>query len=240
MNIIPAIDIRGGSVVRLSRGDFSAQTTYKGSPADVAKRWEIAGARSLHVVDLDGAREGRPVSLDHVRDICRAVKAEVELGGGIRDEEDIEKAIDAGVSKIVIGTRALDEKFLKGVVRRFGSAIVAGIDASSGVVFTKGWALKTKASAVDLAKMVESSGVKTINYTDISKDGMLTGPDVDSVSEVMGAVNIDVVLAGGISCIDDLIRLKDLPGRPLSGVIIGKALYEGKVDLAEAIRICGD
>ena len=238
MVIIPAIDIRGGKVVRLSQGKFSAETVYSDSPVETAKKWEAAGAEMIHVVDLDGAAQGRPENLELVRMIAKAVKPMIELGGGIRDEASIQKAVDAGVSKVVIGTKALDPKFLEGAVKKFGSKIVVGIDACEGFVCTKGWVVTTKANAVDLARQVESAGVSTINYTDISKDGMLAGPNIDSVIELLEATRLDVVLAGGISGINDIRRLKTIPGRGLTGVIIGKALYEGRVDLKEAIEIC--
>lgn len=238
MIIIPAIDLRGGKVVRLSQGRFSDETVYSDSPVEMAKKWEAAGAEMIHVVDLDGAAEGRPVNLDLVRMISKAVRSKIELGGGIRDEASIQKAIDAGVSKVVIGTRALDQKFLESIVKKFGSSIVAGIDACEGLVRTKGWVVTTKANAIDLARQVESAGVKTINYTDISKDGMLAGPNIDSVVELLEAIRVDVVLAGGVSSINDIRRLKTLPGRGLKGAIIGKALYEGRIDLKEAIEAC--
>lgn len=236
MIVIPAIDIRGGKVVRLTQGRFSEETVYSDSPVDMARRWESAGAEMIHVVDLDGAAQGRPVNLDIVRKIASAVKADIELGGGIRDEESIGKAVDAGVSKVVLGTRALDEKFLAHAVKAFGSNIVVGIDASNGVVFTKGWVVKSGAKAVDLARMVESAGVRTVNYTDISKDGMLAGPNIDSVKELLDATGLEIVVAGGVSEISDIKKLKAIPGRGIKGAIIGKALYEARIDLGEAIK----
>jgi phosphoribosylformimino-5-aminoimidazole carboxamide ribotide isomerase len=238
MIAIPAIDIRGGKVVRLSQGKFSDETVYSDSPVETAKKWEAAGAKMIHVVDLDGAAEGRLRNLGLVREIVAGVSVEVELGGGMRDEESIEKALDAEVSKVVIGTKALDAKFLGAMVKRFGGRIVVGIDASEGLVRTKGWVAATKTKALDLAKKVESLGVRTINYTDISKDGMLTGPNIESVKELLQATKLDIVVSGGVSSLDDIRRLKALPGRGLKGVIIGKALYEGRVDLAEAIKLC--
>jgi len=238
MIAIPAIDIRGGNVVRLNQGKFSEETVYSDSPVETAKRWEAAGAEMIHVVDLDGAAEGRVRNLGLVREITAAVTARIELGGGVRDEESIEKAIDAGVSKVVIGTRALDAKFLESALRRFRDNIVVGIDACEGLVRTKGWLVATKTKALDLAKEVEALGVRTINYTDISKDGMLAGPNIDSVAELLQATKLDIVLSGGISSVDDIRRLKKLPGRGLAGVIIGRALYESRIDLAEAIKEC--
>jgi len=235
MIIIPAIDIRGGKVVRLAQGKFSDETVYSDSPLEMAKRWDACGAEMIHIVDLDGAAEGMPKNLDTVRMIASAVKARIELGGGIRSEASIGKAIEAGVSKVVIGTKALDEAFLKAIVRRFGDSIVVGVDASRGMVCTKGWVCRTEATVEGLVKKVESFGVKTINYTDISKDGMLEGPNVGSLRELLGITKMDVVLAGGVSSVRDIEKLKQLEGNGLKGVIIGKALYENRIDLKEAI-----
>lgn len=238
MIAIPAIDIRGGKVVRLRQGNFTEQTTYSDSPVEIAAQWAACGARMLHIVDLDGAVEGMVKNLDLVRKIAAAVKMQVELGGGIRDEDSIRRAMDSGVSKVVIGTRALDENFLRPVLKKFGDSIVVGIDASQGMVVTKGWVVKTASKAVDLARRVESLGARTINYTDISTDGMLAGPNIDSLRELLEVTTMDVVVAGGVSSIEDIRRLKALEEDGLRGIIIGKALYEGKVDLTEAIRIC--
>jgi phosphoribosylformimino-5-aminoimidazole carboxamide ribotide isomerase len=238
MIVIPAIDIRDGKVVRLAQGKFSEQTTYSASPVEMAKRWACCGAEMIHIVDLDGAALGIPQNLALVRQIADAVDVKLELGGGIRSEDSICKAIEAGVSKVVIGTRALDEKFLGDAVKKYGDRLVVGVDASDGLVVTKGWVHKTTMSAIEFANKVESMGVKTINYTDISKDGMLEGPNIESLNELLDATGIDVVLAGGISSIEDMKRLISLKAKRLKGVIVGKALYEGRLDLAEAIKAC--
>jgi phosphoribosylformimino-5-aminoimidazole carboxamide ribotide isomerase len=238
MIVIPAIDIRGGKVVRLSQGRFSAETVYSDSPVETAKAWEASGAGMIHVVDLDGAEEGNPKNLDIVRKIKSAVRSEIEFGGGIRDEASVQKAVDAGVSKVVIGTMAMDASFLKSALQKFKDNLVVGIDAYRGFVCTEGWAVVTKVAASSLARRVESLGVMTINYTDISRDGMLEGPNIESVAELLKATGLDIVLAGGVSGIDDIKRLKSIPGRGLKGVIIGKALYEGRIDLKEAIKTC--
>ncbi len=238
MIAIPAIDIRLGKVVRLSQGEYSRQTTYLDSPLDVAKRWESLGAEMIHIVDLDGALEGSSRNLDIVGSIAKSVKVKIELGGGIRDEETIRKVLGVGVEKVVIGTRALDQKFLDSVVKSYKNNIVVGIDAKEGMVCTKGWVFKTEITAIELAKRVGEAGVRTINYTDISKDGMLGGPNIDLLRDLMRSTKLDVVAAGGVSGIEDIINLKSLESDGLKGIIIGKALYEGKVDLAEAIRIC--
>lgn len=238
MRIIPAIDLKGGNVVRLAQGMIDRETIYSDSPVEVARKWASFGVKMIHVVDLDGAFEGALKNLDIVRQIAKAVKPKIELGGGIRDEAAIKASLDAGVSKVVIGTRALEERFLEKIVKRYGKNIVVGIDARSGMVRTKGWTSETDVKAVDLARKIEAAGVKTINYTDISRDGMMEGPNLESLQELLRAVDIDVVVAGGISDIEDIRNLKKLERDGLAGIIIGKALYEARIDLKEAIDIC--
>ena len=240
MIIIPAIDIRGGKVVRLTQGKVAFETVYFDSPLEVAKMWAACGADLLHIVDLDGAIEGKFRNLELVKKISRSVDAKIELGGGLRDIDTIKEALDSGVEKVVVGTKALDEKFLSDAVKKFGEKIVAGIDAKDGVVFTKGWLTKTGTKAVDLAKRMADIGVKTINYTDIARDGMLEGPNIKALKEMLGAIRIGIVAAGGISKLDDVKRLKSLEADGLKGMIIGKALYEKTIDLREAIRVCAD
>ncbi|MDD5421899.1 MAG: 1-(5-phosphoribosyl)-5-[(5-phosphoribosylamino)methylideneamino]imidazole-4-carboxamide isomerase [Candidatus Omnitrophota bacterium] len=238
MLVIPAIDIRGGKVVRLGQGEFNRETIYSDSPVDVAKKWDSFGVDMIHVVDLDGAKEGRSVNIKVVADIVRNVRARIELGGGVRDEEAISAAINAGVTKIVVGTKALDEDFLIKVAPRYEGTLVAGIDARSGMVHTNGWVIKTGTKVSDLVKRIERSGIRRINYTDISKDGMLEGPNIKELKELIRSTRLDVVAAGGVSTIEDVKALKALEKDGLKGMIIGKALYEGKIDLAEAVKIC--
>ncbi len=238
IQVIPAIDIKGGKVVRLTQGRPSDETIYFDSPLEVAQNLASFGVGLIHIVDLDGALKGRPKNLAIIKRIAKSIKPKVELGGGIRDEATIKKVLDSGVEKVVIGTKALDEKFLKRVAGLFKERIVVGIDAREGIVHTKGWQDKTTVKAIDLAKEIECSGIKRINYTDISRDGMLEGPNIDSLRELLKATSLDVIAAGGISNIDDLKQLKLLEGDGLRGVIIGKALYENKIDLGEAIEVC--
>ncbi|MDD5495728.1 MAG: 1-(5-phosphoribosyl)-5-[(5-phosphoribosylamino)methylideneamino]imidazole-4-carboxamide isomerase [Candidatus Omnitrophica bacterium] len=238
MKVIPAIDIRGGKVVRLRQGSINEETVYSDSPLETAEHWSSYGVEMIHIVDLDGAFEGRLKNLDIVRDIAKRVKAKIELGGGIRDESAIRKALDAGISKVVIGTRALDGDFLKKLDKEMKGSLVVGIDARRGIVHTKGWVFKTRMKAVDLAKNIEAEGIRTINYTDISKDGMMEGPSLNSIKEILKAVDIDVVASGGISSMEDVKNLKALEKDGLCGMIIGKALYENTIDLKEAIRVC--
>ena len=238
IQIIPAIDIRHGRVVRLEQGAARKETVYPDSPVEMAKKWASLGAELIHVVDLDGAMEGNLKNLDIVKAITKAVKIKIELGGGIRSEESIKKALETGVSKVVIGTKALDEKFLKKIAKDFKDKIVVGIDSSNGFVSTKGWLFKTKIKATDLVKKVEEAGIRTVNYTDISRDGMLEGPNIDSLRAILRASKLDIVASGGVSTIEDVLRLKALEAEGLKGIIIGKALYEKRIDLAEAIKIC--
>jgi len=240
MKVIPAIDIKGGKVVRLAQGKFGSQTVYSDSPLETAKRWASFGVEMIHIVDLDGAVEGKPINIDIVKKIAATVRPMIELGGGIRDAETIGKTLSAGIGRVVIGTKALDEKFLSDMAGRFVGKIVAGIDARKGYVYTKGWLFKTKVKAIDLATKMEKAGIRAINYTDISKDGMLEGPNIASLQEFLGATSLDVVASGGVSSLDDVRKLKALEKDGLTGIIIGKALYEGKIDLADAMRICSE
>ena len=238
MRVIPAIDIKGGKVVRLSQGDASKETIYSHSPIEIARRWASAGVELIHVVDLDGALTGRLVNFDIVKEMAESVKVKIELGGGIRDADTIQMILDAGIDKVVIGTRALDNDFLKDIGKRFGPSIVAGIDAKDGLVRTKGWVSETGTKAIDLAKRIEAEGIRTIIYTDISRDGMMEGPNIPGLEAMLESVKIDVIASGGVSTIDDLRELKALESKGLVGVIVGKALYEGKLDLSEAVSLC--
>jgi len=240
MKVIPAIDIMGGKVVRLKQGVATAVKVYSDSPIDMARQWVSYGVDLLHVVDLDGALEGKLKNLDIVKEIVKNVSAKVELGGGIRDEKTIEEVLKAGVDKVVIGTKALDERFLLRVGEIFGDRIVVSIDGRDGIVYTKGWVEDTRTNVIDLVNKIEMSGIRTINYTDITRDGTLEGFNIKSLEVLLEATTVDVVAAGGISSLIDLKRLKPLEKEGLAGIIIGKALYEGTVDLGEAIKICGD
>jgi phosphoribosylformimino-5-aminoimidazole carboxamide ribotide isomerase len=238
MKVIPAIDIRNGRVVRLAQGASKRETVYLDSPLEAARMWAAEGADFIHIVDLDGAIEGKFKNLSLIKEIADKTKAKIELGGGIRDENTIRDILAAGVEKVVIGTKALDDAFLSDMVKKFGEKIVTGVDARRGFVHTKGWLLKTKIKATDLVKRIADTGVSTINYTDISRDGMLEGPNIEAILEILRAVKVDVVAAGGISTIEDVKRLKALEKEGLKGMIIGKALYEKTIYLREAIAIC--
>ncbi len=238
MKVIPAIDIRLGKVVRLAQGKAECETVYFDSPLEVARMWAAQGARLIHVVDLDGAIFGEQKNLKIVKDIVDAVDVKIELGGGIRDLKTVQSLIDAGIEKVVIGTRALEEDFISKASKRFGDRIVVGIDARDGTVLTKGWLFKTEMKAVALAEKMASLGIKTINYTDISRDGMLKGPNIESLKKILEVEGVEIVASGGVSTIEDVKRLNALGRSGLKGMIIGKALYEKTIDLKEAIRIC--
>jgi phosphoribosylformimino-5-aminoimidazole carboxamide ribotide isomerase len=237
MIVIPAIDIRNGKVVRLVQGDYARSTEYPDSPLEVARKWDSCGVKMIHVVDLDGALIGEPRNLAIVSDIAKKVKARIELGGGIRSEEVVSRILDMGVEKVVVGTMALNDVFMKNLESRFRERVVAAIDARGGIVHTKGWRAKSKIKAVEFAKTLEGLGVKTINYTDISKDGLMEGLNLLSIEEFLMGRSASVVVGGGISSLDDIKALKKMERYKLAGIIIGKALYENKLDLVEAIKI---
>jgi phosphoribosylformimino-5-aminoimidazole carboxamide ribotide isomerase len=232
--IFPAIDLKGGKVVRLQQGRSDATTIYSDDPAAVAKRWEDEGARYLHVVDLDGAFEGEPRNWEGVRAILRAVQIPIQLGGGLRRRSQVEEALQMGVTRVVLGTKACDSTdFVSALVEDFRTRIVVGIDARDGFVAVKGWTEQTKLTAIEFAQQVTRLGVQNIIFTDVSTDGMLSGPNYSAITSVCGAVTCNVIASGGISGIEDIARLRHLAEHlpNLVGVIIGKALYDGRIDL---------
>jgi phosphoribosylformimino-5-aminoimidazole carboxamide ribotide isomerase len=232
--IYPAIDLKGGKVVRLRQGQADAQTTYSDDPVAVARRWEGEGGRFLHVVDLDGAFEGTPQNWDSVRAILKAVQIPVQLGGGLRSRSQIEDAIAMGVTRCVVGTKACESPaFVEELAGAFGAHIAVGIDARDGFVAVKGWTEKTKLTAVEFAQQVSDRGVAHIIFTDVATDGMLTGPNYIAIAGVCDAVNCFVIASGGVGSADHVRRLRALAEQRdnLTGVIIGKALYDGRVSL---------
>jgi len=238
MLVIPAIDIKGGKVVRLTQGAADKETVYSDYPLMMAEKWASFGVDMIHVVDLDGALEGRLKNLKIIENIAKSVKPRIELGGGIRDAAGVSLVLNSGIAKVVIGTKALDKRFLNAIAKKFKDRIVVAIDAHEGYVHTDGWVSKTKVRVTDLLEAIKEAGIKTINYTDISKDGMLEGPNIEGIKEVLDATKLDVIVAGGVSSIEDVLKLKALEKNGLKGMIIGKALYEKRIDLSEAIRIC--
>lgn len=236
MTIYPAIDLKGGKVVRLLQGRMEADTVYGDDPAAVARRWEAEGGRYLHVVDLDGAVKGEPANWASVREIIGAVKIPVQLGGGLRTHQQIQQALEMGVTRVVIGTKACEsEEFLSAVVREFQERIVVGIDARDGFVTVKGWVESTNRPAPEFAQRINRLGVRTIIFTDVATDGMLSGPNCAAIADVCAVVSCEVIASGGVSGPDDVKRLQVLAKQcpNLKGVIIGRALYTGRVNLRQ-------
>ena len=239
MIVIPAIDLRDGRCVRLTQGRKSDVTVYNEDPLAVAKEFAAAGAEMIHVVDLDGAFSGSgSPNRDVVKQIVANVDVPIEFGGGIRSVEDVQELCDAGVTRVVLGTVAAESpQLLKDLVTRFSTRICVGIDARDGRVMTRGWESTTPVMAVDLARSVAECGVKRIIYTDIARDGMMVGPNIEQTVAVVRAANVSITASGGVSSLDDLKRLRDTGEPLLDSVIVGKALYEGKFKLEHAIRV---
>jgi phosphoribosylformimino-5-aminoimidazole carboxamide ribotide isomerase len=238
--IFPAIDICGGKCVRLIQGDYDRQTTYSDSPSDQASLWEKQGAGFLHLVDLDGAKDGKPVNLDTIASITKAVKIPCELGGGIRTVEDAELIFKAGVERIILGTAACENpELIEEMILKFShEKIVIGIDAKNGKASVRGWQKQTSFKATELAEEFARKGASRFIYTDISTDGMLSGPNYCAISEFCDAVpGAKVIASGGVSAPEDVIKLMNLGKKNLEGVIIGKALYEGKILLSDLIKL---
>jgi phosphoribosylformimino-5-aminoimidazole carboxamide ribotide isomerase len=233
MEIIPAVDIRDGKCVRLYQGDYDRETVFDEDPVTVALTWYSQGARWLHVVDLDGAAAGKPQNMDLVVEIVKESGLLVELGGGIRQEEVAQDVLGQGISRVILGTAAIENKELvRRLCRRFGEAIAVSLDTRDGKVATRGWQTPTLVEVARLGRDMEDLGVRRFIYTDIEKDGTLAGPDFDMVSRLLAELNVPVIVAGGISRLDHLKRLQELGAE---GAIIGSALYTGNIDLGEAI-----
>ena len=238
MILYPAIDIQGGECVRLRRGDFAEATVFSADPVARARQWEQEGARALHVVDLDGAREGRLVNLALAEEIAETVSIPVEYGGGIRNLEDLRMLAEGPIRWVVIGTAAvIDEEFLKEAVRLLGMRLVVSVDADRGLVTTHGWQQRSQVSAIRFATHLKEEGVGHVLYTDIERDGMMMGMNLRAVRELAEAVHIDIIASGGVTALDDLIRLKELGLPNITGVIVGRALYEGRFTINEARAI---
>ncbi len=235
MRLYPAIDIKNGQCVRLRQGVFDDTTVYANEPYQVAKEFEAEGAKFLHIVDLDGALRGTGANDVALAKIIENVSIPVEIGGGIRTMQDIEHRLNMGVSRVILGTKAVESPdFVKEAVEKFGAdKIVVGIDAKDGLVAIKGWETISNMDAVSLALSMKDLGVKTIIYTDISKDGMLCGPNFVQTARMVEITGMDIVASGGVSCMNDLIQLESIG---VEGAILGKAIYEKRVDLAEAAR----
>ena len=240
LNIIPAIDIKDGRCVRLQQGDFSRQTTYDYSPVESALKWESLGASLIHIVDLDGAKNGLSTNITTIKDICTAVSCECELGGGIRTLEAVDKALEAGVSRVVFGTAlAENPEFASALVKRFSANyIVGGLDARDGKIAIKGWQAGSEKTPVGLAKSLFNLGVQYFIYTDVSTDGMFSGPNLETVSTLCDSLpDSRFIASGGIGSASHLQSLVGLKKNNLDGVIVGKALYDGRLSYAELIKL---
>lgn len=234
MIIFPAIDIRQGKCVRLIQGDYDQETIYSDSPTDMAREWERQGAEYLHLIDLDGAKSGNSLNRQAILDIRKHVRVPIQVGGGIRSMDVIKGYIDNGINRVIIGTAAItDRDFLKQAVKQYGDQIAVSIDARNGFVATDGWTETSTIHATDLIKDLEDIGVRTIVYTDIFKDGMLSGPNFKELIEINEASSMDVIASGGVTTESDLQKLKDMN---IYGAIIGKALYDGNLNLESVVR----
>ncbi|BDG08932.1 1-(5-phosphoribosyl)-5-[(5-phosphoribosylamino)methylideneamino]imidazole-4-carboxamide isomerase [Anaeromyxobacter paludicola] len=237
MIVLPAIDLMGGRVVRLQKGDFDTQTVYSADPAEVAEGFRKAGARRIHVVDLDGARAGRPVNTAAVKAIA-AVEVEVEVGGGLRSLEAIEAVLAAGARAAVVGTAAVSRlELVQQACRAFPGRVYAAIDAKGGEVAVQGWESGSGLQAVEVAKRVRDAGVSLVEYTDVARDGMFTGVDAAGAAALQRDAGVPVVASGGVASLDDVRACVEAG---LAGVIIGKALYERRLELADALRLSGE
>ncbi len=234
MQIIPAIDIKNGKCVRLFQGDFDKETIYSSSPIDMALKWENQGAKIIHLVDLDGAKIGKSKIIRIVKKIIKEVKIPIEIGGGIRNLKTVKQLINIGVTRIILGTVALENTdLLKKHIDLFGDKIIVSIDVNNGKLMKKGWLESSNLELMPSIKMLEKIGVKTIIYTDITRDGTLTEPNYKDIKLIRKTTKMNLIAAGGISSIDQIKKLKIMK---VNGVIIGKSLYEGRIDLKEVIK----
>ena len=237
MIVIPAIDISAGKVVRLRRGEMSEKTVYADVPAEVARRFVDAGAEIIHVIDLDGAVGGMPQNLEALRAVASAVDVPIQFGGGLRSLEAIEAAFAAGAQWVILGTVALENRrLLAEAIERFGEKLIVAIDARGGRVAVRGWTATTSVDAADLAAEMGRMGVRRLLCTDIARDGMLSGPNIPGLERIARATDAAVIASGGVSTIDDILALRSLEAVGIIAVVVGRAIYEGTVDLAQAIR----
>lgn len=239
MILFPAIDIQNGKVVRLRQGKFDDVTEYAQDPIEVAREWRAQGAKWIHVVDLDGARTGEVKNLDLILKLTRTIGLPVQMGGGVRNAETMARLLENGVRRVVLGTRVVEDRpFVKDMLERWGERIAVSLDCLEGKVTTKGWTEVTDVQAVDLAAELADEGLRCLIYTDVKRDGMLTGPNFQALEEILSAVEIPVIASGGIASLEDICTLVALEPQGLVGAITGKAIYEGTLDFAEAVLVC--
>ena len=246
MDIFPAIDLLDGKCVRLYQGDYNKSEVFNDNPAAMAKSWLEQGANKLHLVDLDGAKAGHPVNLDAIASIVEMVSTasqpvQIQVGGGLRTEASVVQLLNLGIDRVILGTVAVEQpELVRQLCQKYPQKIVVGIDARSGKVATKGWLETSEVLATDLAKQMASMGVAAIIYTDIHRDGTMTGPNLEALRELASGVEIPVIASGGVSSLGDLLSLLSLSTIGVTGTIVGRALYTGEVNLTEAIRAVGE
>ena len=237
MKIFPAIDIKDKKCVRLVKGDFNKKTEYKISPVEQAQKYEEHGFKNLHIVDLDGALTGDPINLDIIQEIVKKFDIKIEVGGGVRSIDSIKQYTDAGVEKVILGSAAIkDKNFLKKACETFPNKIALGLDAKDGYLSVFGWKENSNLLALDFLKEVNNFGISRIIYTDISRDGMKRSPNFEETSKVADNSNCPVIISGGVSSIDDIKKAKELNNKNFEGIIVGKAIYDGDINLDELVR----
>ena len=236
MILIPAIDLKDGKCVRLKQGRMDETTVFSDNPVEMAQRWVDEGAKRLHLVDLNGAFDGKPVNGDVIQNIAtKFPDLPIQIGGGIRDADTVQAYLDSGVQYCIIGTKAVEEpEFVVKLCQQFPDHIIVGIDAKNGMVATDGWDKVSSISAIELAKKFEQAGVSAIVYTDISRDGMMTGPNIEATAELAESISIPVIISGGMSNMDDVKNACSIEDKGVMGTILGRSIYEGTIDLQEA------
>lgn len=241
MQVIPAIDLLDGKCVRLYQGDYHQASIFNDNPVEVAIKWAAEGATRLHVVDLDGAKAGKSVNLSAIEAIAKAINIPVQVGGGLRDREGVTRLLETGIQRAILGTVAVEKpELVTQLCQEFPDRIVVGIDARNGMVATRGWLETSEVAATELAQRMAQQGAAAIIYTDIHRDGTLSGPNMDALRELAESINIPVIASGGVSSLTDLLSLLSLEPIGVTGVIVGRAIYTGDVSLKEAVRAVGE
>jgi len=241
MEVIPAIDLLNGKCVRLYQGDYNQASIFSDNPVEIARQWAAEGATRLHVVDLDGAKEGKSVNLAVIEAIAKSIDIPVQVGGGLRDRAGVSKLLNTGVKRAILGTVAVEKpELVTELCQEFPRQIVVGIDARNGMVATRGWLETSEVAATDLAQRMASQGAAAIIYTDIHRDGTMSGPNMEALRELAESIEVPVIASGGVSSLTDLLSLLSLESVGVNGVIVGRAIYTGDVSLKEAVRAVGD
>lgn len=241
MEVIPAIDLLNGKCVRLYQGDYARSQVFNDNPVEVARQWVEQGATRLHVVDLDGAKQGKPVNLAAIEAIVKAIAIPVQVGGGLREKTSVAQLLDLGVQRTILGTVAVEQpELVTELCQEFPQQIVVGIDARQGMVATRGWLETSEVRATELAQRMAQQGAAAIIYTDIHRDGTMSGPNLEALKELALAIAIPVIASGGVSSLTDLLSLLSLESLGVTGAIVGKAIYTGDVDLKEAVQAVGN